>query len=163
MISTTIYAFARIGAVLAMNVDDLYENGRTLWLRLHEKGGKYHEMPAHHKLAPYLDEYFDTAGIRGEKGTPLFRTLDRKRRLTDRRMLWQDSWSMIKRRARQAGVSSEICCHTGRATGLTNYMENDGSLETARMMAAHASSRTTKMYVRTKDKMQQQEVEKVRI
>ena len=46
-----------------LHVDDLYENGRTLWLRLHEKGGKYHEMPAHHKLAEYLDEYRIGAGL----------------------------------------------------------------------------------------------------
>ena len=84
LIATMVYGFARIGVVLKMNVDDLYENGRTLWLRLHEKGGKYHEMPAHHKLAQYLDEYITGADLHGERGTPPFRTLDRKRSLTEK-------------------------------------------------------------------------------
>lgn len=163
IIGTTIYAFARIGAVLGMNVDDLYENGRMLWLRLHEKGGKDHEMPAHHKLAPFLDAYMDAAGIRGEKGTPLFRTLDRKRQLTNRRMLRQDAWDMWKRRAKKAGISDKTCCHTGRGTGLTNFRLNGGSLEDARILANHASSRTTGLYVRVEEKIRVGEVERVRI
>jgi hypothetical protein len=44
------YTFARVGAVIAMTVDDYYPEGRRFWLRLHEKGGKPHGMPAHHKL-----------------------------------------------------------------------------------------------------------------
>ena len=163
LIATMLYAFARVGASLAMNVDDIYENGRSLWLRLHEKGGKYHEMPAHHKLAEYLDAYIEVAGIREERTTPLFRTLDRKRQLTDRRMLRQDAWGMIKRRALQAGVTSAACCHTWRATGITDFVRNDGSIENARKMAAHASSRTTNMYVRVDEEMKQEEVERVRI
>jgi hypothetical protein len=44
------YSFARIGAVVAMRVEDYYPGGKRWWVRLHEKGGKRHEMPAHHKL-----------------------------------------------------------------------------------------------------------------
>jgi hypothetical protein len=40
--------------------------GKRWWVRLHEKGGKRHEMPAHHTLEPYLDAYIDAAGIRGD-------------------------------------------------------------------------------------------------
>jgi hypothetical protein len=39
-------------------------------VRLQEKGGKQHEMPAHHLLEAYLDEYVKTAGIGAEKATP---------------------------------------------------------------------------------------------
>jgi hypothetical protein len=42
-------------------------------VRLHEKGGKRHEMPAHHKLEAFIDEYLATAGIREDGKTPLFR------------------------------------------------------------------------------------------
>ena len=165
MIGCMMYAFARVSAVLAMNVDDLYENGRVLWLRLHEKGGNYIEMPAHHKLAAYLDAYINAAGIRGQKGedAPLFRTLDRKRNLQTTRLDRRSALEIWKRRARQAGVCTDICNHTGRGTGLTNYMENGGKLEDAQMMAGHASARTTKMYVHTEDRLKQEEVERVRI
>jgi hypothetical protein len=44
------YAFARIGTVVAMRIEDYYPAGKRWWVRLREKGGKSHEMPAHHKL-----------------------------------------------------------------------------------------------------------------
>ena len=74
LIGVMTYAFARIGAVVAMRVEDYYPNGKRWWVRLHEKGGKRHEMPAHHKLEAYLDEYLDAAGIRDDGKTPLFRS-----------------------------------------------------------------------------------------
>jgi len=64
------YSFARIGAVVAMRVEDYYPGGKRWWVRLHEKGGKRHEMPAHHKLEQFLDEYLAAAGIREDGKTP---------------------------------------------------------------------------------------------
>jgi hypothetical protein len=45
-----VYSFARIGAALAMKVEDVFTQNRRLWVRLHEKGGKRHELPCHHNL-----------------------------------------------------------------------------------------------------------------
>jgi hypothetical protein len=129
LIAVMVYSFARIGAVLAMNVNDYHQQGKRWWLRLHEKGGKDHQVPAHHKLEKYLDAYIAAAGIDGQKGTPLFRSLDRHRQLTTRRLDDREALAMIKRRARAAGLGDELCCHTFRATGITNYLENDGTLE----------------------------------
>jgi site-specific recombinase XerD len=50
LISVMTFAFARIGAVVAMRVEDYYPKGKRWWVRLHEKGGKRHEMPTHHNL-----------------------------------------------------------------------------------------------------------------
>jgi hypothetical protein len=58
------FALARVGAVVAMRVEDYYPQSKRWWVRLHEKGGKRHEMPAHHTLEAYLDAYIDAAGIR---------------------------------------------------------------------------------------------------
>ena len=63
LIGTMIYTFARVGAVLQMNVGDYFTQGRRGWVRLHEKGGKEHEAPCHHKLEAHLDEYISAAGI----------------------------------------------------------------------------------------------------
>jgi hypothetical protein len=55
------FAFASIGAVVSMRVEDYYPKGKRWWFRLHEKGGKRHEMPAHHNLEAYLDAYIEAA------------------------------------------------------------------------------------------------------
>ncbi len=73
LISVMTFAFARIGAVVAMRVEDYYPKGKRWWVRLHEKGGKRHEMPAHHNLEAYLDAYIKAAGIGEEGKSPLFR------------------------------------------------------------------------------------------
>jgi site-specific recombinase XerC len=62
LISVMTFAFARVRAVVAMRVEDYYPNGKRWWVRLHEKGGKRHEMPAHHNLEAYLDAYIEAAG-----------------------------------------------------------------------------------------------------
>ena len=70
LISVMTFAFARIGAAVAMRVEDYYPKGKRWWVRLHEKGGKRHEMPAHHNLEAYLDAYIEAAGIRDGGKTP---------------------------------------------------------------------------------------------
>ena len=161
LIGVMIYSFARVGAVVGMNVEDYYQQGKRFWFRLHEKGGKRHEVPAHHKAEEYLDAYMAAAGIAGQRGTPLFRSLDRRRQLTDRRLHRIDVLAMIKRRTRRAGLSSDICCHTFRATGITAYLMNGGTLEHAQQIAAHESPRTTKLYDRTSDDISLDEIERI--
>ena len=50
-----------------------------------------------------------------------------------------NAWQMVRRRAKAAGITTEVCNHTFRGTGITAYLENGGTLEKARQMAAHAS------------------------
>ena len=59
LIGLMVYSFARIGAALAMKVEDVFVQKNRLWVRLHEKGGKRHEMPCHHNLEDYLRAYID--------------------------------------------------------------------------------------------------------
>lgn len=162
LISLMIYSFARIGAALTMNVEDIFHQRNRLWLRLQEKGGKQHEMPCHHNLEDYLRDYIQTAGIGDEKKAPLFRAIDRRsKQLSDRRLEHFYAWAMVKRRARQAGISTEICNHTFRATGITAYLVNGGQLEIAANMAAHSSTRTTQLYDRRSDDVSLDEVERI--
>ena len=53
--------------------------------------------------------------------------------------------------------------HTFRATGITAYLDAGGTLENAQAMAAHESPRTTKLYDRTKERLTQDEVERIRL
>ena len=100
LIAVMVFSFARVSAALAMKVEDYYTEGRRAWFRLHEKGGKRHKVPAHHNAENYVDAYLDAAGIAGQKKTPLFRSLDTHRKLTDRPMDRNDALRMIKRRAK---------------------------------------------------------------
>jgi site-specific recombinase XerD len=164
LISVMTFAFARIGAVVGMKVEDYYPQGKRWWVRLHEKGGKRHEMPAHHNLEAYLDAYINAAGIREEGNTPLFRSAaGRTGELTDKPMNRVDAYRMIQRRADDAGLRIRIGCHTFRATGITAYLEAGGTLENAQAMAAHESPRTTKLYDRTGDEITLDEVERIAI
>ena len=63
LIGVMVFTFARVNAVIAMKVKDYFFQGRRGWVRLHEKGGKEHEVPCHHTLERYLDEYIASAGI----------------------------------------------------------------------------------------------------
>jgi integrase/recombinase XerD len=157
------YTFARVSAMVNMRVEDYYQNGKRWWIRLHEKGGKRHEVPAHHNAEAYLDAYMDAAGTWEEKKLPLFRSIDRHRRLTENPMARTDVLRMVKRRALEAGLPSSTCCHTFRATGITAYLENGGTIENAQAIAAHESPRTTKLYDRTSDDITLDEVERIAI
>ena len=164
LISIMTFTFARVGAVVDMRVDDYYPQGKRWWVRLHEKGGKRHEMPAHHTLEAYLDAYLDTAGIRDSGKSPLFRSaVWHSGMLTDKAMHRIDAYRMIQRRAAAMGLKARINCHTFRATGITAYMDAGGTLEKAQLMAAHESPRTTKLYDRTGDAITLDEVERIRI
>jgi integrase len=157
-----IYSFARISAALSMRVEDYFPQGKRWWLRLHEKGGKNHEMPVHHSLEAYLDEYVRATGINEDKKGPLFRAAKAKNGgLSERPLDRKRAFDMIQRRAKAAGVATQIGCHTFRATGITIYLTNGGTLEKAQMMAAHSSPRTTKLYDRTSDAVSLDEVERV--
>jgi site-specific recombinase XerD len=163
LIALMVYSFARIGAALAMNVEDYHQQGKRWRLRLHEKGGKDHSVPAHHKLDEYLDAYLNGGQIADDKGTPLFRRLDRRRRLTSTRLTRREALAMVKRRAIAAGLGDQVCNHSFRATGITAYLEGGGTLEHAQAIAAHESPRTTKLYDRTSDEVSAEEIERIRL
>jgi len=163
MIGVMVFSFARVSAVIGMNVEDYHADGKRWWFRLHEKGGKFHEVPAHHKAEEYVDAYIAAAGIAGDKRSPLFRSLDRRRVLSGRGIHRREVLAMVKRRARHSKLPEAIGCHTFRATGITAYLLNGGTLEHAQTIAAHESPRTTKLYDRTNDEITLDEIERILI
>lgn len=163
LIGVMVFSFARVGAVVAMRCEDYFADGKRWAFRLHEKGGKLHKVPAHHLAEEYVDAYLEASGLRETPRAPLFQSVDRSRQLSGKQLHRVDVFRMIRRRAKQAGLNVAVCCHTFRATGITTYLENGGSIENAQAIANHESPRTTKLYDRTSDELTLDEVERIRI
>ncbi len=160
LIGLMVFSFARIGAAVGMKVEDVLTQNRRQWLRLHEKGGKVHEMPCRHTLHAYVDG----CGLAGDPRGPLFRTIGRGTcQLTKTPLRQSDAHAMVCRRAAAAGIETTIGNHTFRATGITAYLKNGGQLEAAAAMANRASTRTTQLYDRRADQVSLDEIERVRI
>lgn len=161
LIAVMVFSFARVSAAVSMRVEDYFRAGKRWKFRFMEKGGKYNEVFAHHNAEAYLDAYLDAARIGADKKSPLFRTIDRKLRLSVRGMHRTDALRMVKRRALAAGLSASTCNHTFRATGITTYLKNGGKVEIAQQIAGHESARTTGLYDRRDDEVSLDEVERI--
>jgi integrase len=147
-----------------MRVEDLFVQNNQLWIRLREKGGKHHEMPAHHNLEAYLHAYLEGTGIAVDSKGPLFRTMGTKTgQVTLTPLPQSNAHARVRRRAAAACIATKMDNHTFRATGITAYLKNGGSLENAAAMANHASTRTTQLYDRRRDEFALDEVERIRV
>ena len=165
LIGVLVFSFARITAAVSMRVADYYTQGRRSFFRLHEKGGRYNVVPAHHSAQEYVDAYLEAAELGDDRKGPLFRAcaVGRQDRLEDRAMSRATALRMIKRRARQAGLPREICAHSFRGTGITEYLRNGGDLEVAARIAGHESTRTTQLYNRIQEEISLDEIERIHI
>jgi integrase/recombinase XerD len=163
LIAVMVFSFARVSAAVSLKVEDYYQDGKRWWFRFREKGGKQHQVPAHHTAEAYLDAYLFAAGIADDNKTPIFRTISRQGEITERALTRNDAFRMVKRRAAGAGLPLTTCNHTFRATGITAYLHNGGTIEKAQAIAAHESPRTTKLYDRTCDEITLDEIERILI
>jgi site-specific recombinase XerD len=162
LVGLMVYSFARVGAAIAMRVEDVYVQGRRTWIRLHEKGGKVHEMPCHHNLDEYLHVYLQGCALEADGRGWLFRSAKgRSVELSTNPMRQADVYRMIGRRAAAAKIRTRVGCHSFRATGITEYLRNGGKLEVAQQMANHESARTTGLYDRRLDQVSLDEVERI--
>ena len=161
LLSVMVYSFARVSAAVGMRRQDYFRQERRGWLRLHEKGGKRHDVPAHHRAEEAVEAYLAAVGLDDDAKAPLFQSVDRAGRLSGRALARRAVLAMIKRRAAAAGLPATTCCHTFRATGITAYLSNGGTLEHAQRIAGHSSPKTTKLYDRTADMITLDEIERI--
>lgn len=121
-------------------------------------------MPCHHTLEAYLRAYLDDTGIASEPKGPLLRTIARGTgQLSGTPLPQANAYAIVRRRAAAAGIATKIGNHTFRATGITAYLKNGGSLESAAAMANHASTRTTQPYGRRRGEVSLDDVERIRL
>ena len=170
LIGIMTYTFARVSAVVPWTSKTFCCVAVSIECGCTRKGGKYAEIPLHHTANEYLHAYMDAAeqqeGLIWGKETALFRSIrrggGRHRLLSENRLGRRNALDMVKRRAKDDGVSPEICCHTFRGTGITNYLENGGSRDTAQELAGHEDVRTTALYDRRASSVSLDEIERMR-
>ena len=169
--SVLAYGWVRVSALLALTVEDYYQRQGDHWLRLHEKRGKNHEVPVHSKAREAIDRWLDASGLRSTPTAPLFPAFGKDKKTIE---LKQDRktlkfkpmdrtgiWKLVQVRARACGLEKRVCCHSFRATGITEYMNAGGTLEIAQRIAGHSQLSTTKIYDRSRDRATVAEIERV--
>ena len=180
LIGLMTFSFFRVSAAVGLRLKDYVARGDEMWLIGQEKGSKRHEMPVHPTLEVMLDDLLARMGwdvARADDGTPsappitppspdtpLFQSsTGRGGRLTGRALDRTAAWRMVRKRARAAGLTQDVCNHTFRATGITAYLNAGGNLEDARIMANHSNATTTKLYDRTGDVAKAREIGRLKI
>jgi len=161
LMGVLVFSCARVSAVVGMRLADYFPEGKEWKLRLHEKRGKLHVVPAHHQVIAYLDAYIAAAGLQKAPKKPLFRGFTRGRELTEEAMTRHAAVQMVKRYAQQAGLPESICCHTFRGTGITIALEHGATLEEAQRLANHSDIRTTMLYDRRDKTVKRGVVERI--
>ena len=162
LFSTMLYTWARVSAVVALQVQDYYVRKGIRWLRLKEKRGNLNEVPIHSVARNAIDEWLMKSGLDESPSLPLFPAFSENReQITSRHMTRINVWGLIQARARALGLEKRIGCHSFRATGLTAYMNAGGQLDIAQRIAGHSQPSTTKIYDRSKDRVTIHEIEKV--
>ena len=162
LIGLMVYSFARIGAAIGMRVEDVYHAEPPAMGALAREGRQAarHAVPSQSRIL--LHEYIDGAGLASDPKALLFQTYSRATgQLTGNPLPQANAYAMIQRRARAAEITTKIGNHTFRATGVTAYLKNGGTLERAAQMANHASTRTTQLYDRRAEEVTLDEVERI--
>jgi integrase/recombinase XerD len=159
-----LYSWCRVSALINLSVADYYERGGTRWLRFQEKRGKEHEVPVHSKAKEAVDFWLERSSLASNPSVPLFPSFGKNREtLNWRRLDRRSVLKLVEKRAKASGILKRVCCHSFRATGVTEYMNSGGTIEIAQRIAGHTSPSTTRIYDRSGDRLTLQEIERVQI
>jgi len=164
LFSVLFYSWCRVSALINLKVADYYERGGTRWLRFEEKRGKEHEVPVHSKAKETVDLWLERSRLACTPSAPLFPSFGKNREIIELRRLDRRSvLKLVEKRALASGIQKRVCCHSFRATGVTQYMNSGGTIEIAQRIAGHTSPATTRIYDRSGDQLTLKEIERVQI
>jgi site-specific recombinase XerD len=162
LFAVLLYGWARVSAVAALKVEHYYERKGERWLRLHEKRGKIHEVPVHSKAREAIDQWLLASGLGSNPSAPLLPAFGKNKKTPELRHMDRTSvWKVVQARAHASGLKKRVCCHSFRATGITEYMNAGGALDIAQRIAGHSELSTTKIYDRSQDRVTIAEIERV--
>jgi integrase/recombinase XerD len=159
-----LYSWCRVSALINLTVTDYYERGGQHWLRFQEKRWREHEVPVHSKAREAIDLWLGVSGLASNAAAPLFPAFGKDRQTIELRHLDRRSvLKLVEKRANTSGIVKRVCCHSFRATGITEYMNSGGTIEIAQRIAGHESSSTTRIYDRSRDRLTIEDIERVQI
>jgi integrase/recombinase XerD len=171
MFSVLAYAWPRVSALVALTVEDYYQRKGDYWLRFREKRGKIHEVPVHLAAKEAIDRWLQVSGLSATPAAPLFPAFGKDKRSVE---LKQDPetlkfkhmdpsgvWKLVQTRARACGIQKRVCCHSFRATGITEFMNAGGTIDFAQRIAGHSHASTTKIYDRSLDRLTVAEINRI--
>ena len=168
LFSVLAYSWARVSAVAGLKVGDYYSRKDVRWLRLEEKRGKIHEVPVHSKAREAIDQWLEVSGLESNPDAPLFPTFakDNKTFARDktnqlRHLDRTGIWRLVQTRTRACGIKKRFGPHSFRAGGITEYLNQGGSLDMAQRIAGHSQLSTTKIYDRSGDRLTIAEIERI--
>lgn len=162
LFSVLLYSWARASALVALTVEDYYHRKGERWLRLSEKRGKIDEVPVHSKAREAIDSWLSASGLGSNPKAPLFPCFGKDKKTIELRHMDRSSlWRLVQARARACGLEKRVGCHSFRATGITQYMNQGGTLDIAQRIAGHSQLSTTKIYDRSGDRLTIAEIERI--
>jgi len=150
ILSVGLQAGPRRSEIATLKVKDFHVDAGYPSLHFIRKGGEDHSLAIHQQAAQRLRDYLDAAGHSEDLDGPLFRPVRQSWKVSDlRRPLHPDLIDRIVRKyAREIGLSRGFSAHSMRATFITRTLENGASLEEVQRAAGHADASTTKLYDR---------------
>ncbi len=159
------YSGTRIGAISKLRRQDLEHEGDQWVLSFREKGGKHRKVPVRHDLQTILFDYLNASGLsESDQKSSLFRSSKGKTgKLSENGMTANDMQRMFKRRLKKANLPHSLSPHSFRVATITNLLTQGVPLEDVQNLANHADPRTTKLYDRRHQRVQLEEIEKIRI
>jgi integrase/recombinase XerD len=137
---------ARISEAVDLNVDDVIsiEGGTADVVRLFGKGGKQRIVPLGSFARASLDAYLVRArpllSSRGGSTPALFLGI------RGQRVSRQNAWLIIRARAEQAGLETEISPHTFRHSFATHLLAGGADVRVVQELLGHSSVATTQIY-----------------
>jgi site-specific recombinase XerD len=146
LIALMLYSFARVGEVVKMRVEDYSKEGPYRYFRFRAGEGNLRHVSAQRSAAAHVDAYLAAAGQDFVNPRQYLFPAFKGRDLTAKPLERVDVWRVVRRRALQAGIETEIGCHTLRATGITLYLHNGGTIKAAQQIAGHKFSKATRLY-----------------
>ena len=166
LLGVLVYSFARVSAAVSMSVADYYTQASRSFIRLHEKGGRYNVVPAHHSAQAYVDAYLAAAGIADDHRGPLFRPCPpgQNDALLPQPMTRATALKMIQApRVQSRPAPRNLRPQLPRHTGSLSTCETAATSRSPRGIAGHESTRTTQLYNRLPEEISLDEIERIHI